>query len=101
MRTWLDFNINISFSIYFSSFIRKFTYIAAYVLFGKEGKTFRKIITFEGLPLRPLVLFTSMADLIDLYWSGAGQDKTTLLQVMFRDQGCTLKIFTFNFSPKL
>merc|ERR1719312_595060 len=33
-----------------------------------------------GLPLRPLHLFTSMGDLIDFYWSGAGQEKTTLLE---------------------
>jgi len=33
-----------------------------------------------GLPLRPLQLFSSMGDLIDFYWSGAGQEKTTLLQ---------------------
>ena len=34
-----------------------------------------------GLPLRPLVLFSGMGDLLELYWSGAGQEKTTLLQV--------------------
>merc|ERR1711872_442782 len=33
-----------------------------------------------GLPLRPFHLFSSMGDLIDFYWSGAGQEKTTLLQ---------------------
>jgi len=37
-------------------------------------------ISILGLPLRPLVLFTSVSDLIDMYWSGAGQEKTTLLQ---------------------
>ena len=37
---------------------------------------------FPGLPLRPMVLFTSIGDLIEMYWSGALQEKTTLLQVM-------------------
>ncbi len=34
-----------------------------------------------GLPLRPMVLFSSIGDLIEMYWSGALQDKTTLLEV--------------------
>jgi len=37
-------------------------------------------ISILGLPLRPLVLFSGMGDLLELYWSGAGQEKTTLLQ---------------------
>ena len=33
-----------------------------------------------GLPLRPLVLFSSLGELMELYWSGAGQAPAQLLQ---------------------
>merc|ERR1711974_338401 len=33
-----------------------------------------------GLPLRPFTLFSSMGELMELFWSGAGQERTTLLQ---------------------
>ena len=41
----------------------------------------------SGLPLRPVVLFSSVGDLIELYWSGAGQEKTTLLEVRLNIPG--------------
>ena len=43
----------------------------------------------SGLPLRPVVLFSSVGDLIELYWSGAGQEKTTLLEVTLDTPGYT------------
>ena len=36
-------------------------------------------LSILGLPLRPLVLFSSLGDLMDLYWSGAAEEKTSLL----------------------
>jgi len=37
-------------------------------------------LSLLGLPLRPFTLFSSMGELMELFWSGAGQERTTLLQ---------------------
>jgi len=37
-------------------------------------------LTLLSLPLRPVTLFSSLGDLMEIYWSGAAQEKMTALQ---------------------
>jgi hypothetical protein len=37
-------------------------------------------VSLLGLPLRPLHLFSSLGELMELYWAGAGQDRSSLVQ---------------------
>jgi len=37
-------------------------------------------LSLLGLPLRPFVLFSSLGELMELFWSGVGQERTPLLQ---------------------
>ena len=64
-----------------------------YYLLRLELNDRLSIYLFAGLPLRPLVLFSSVGDLINMYWSGAGQEKTTLMEV---PEIINLLIFTEN-----
>ena len=38
-------------------------------------------IKFLGNKLRPFIFFSSMGELMSLYWSGASEEKTSALQV--------------------
>ncbi len=39
-------------------------------------------IKFMGNQLRPFIAFSSMGELMSLYWSGATEQKTSALQVL-------------------
>jgi len=39
-------------------------------------------IRFLGYQIRPFIVFSSMGELMSLYWSGATEQKTSALQVV-------------------